>query len=155
MLFALHPAEFYYNTAIFNSTLREKRQYICHLTNIPNPLYVLSLMFCMTVDAEGWRTIMPHYIILHSERRCAPFVWMQAFSLAHLPSHWPELTFGPHPDAEITPSAGRQAAGSHISPYIPPLRGCRSDQRNSCKNMAVWRCPRLYLLWELSRDSHH
>lgn len=36
--------------------------------------------------------------------------------LAHLPSHRPELTFAPHPDAEITPSAGRQAAGSHISP---------------------------------------
>lgn len=36
--------------------------------------------------------------------------------LAHLPSHRPELTFAPHPDAEITPSAGRQTAGSHISP---------------------------------------
>lgn len=48
----------------------------------------------------------------------------------------------------------RQASSrfTHI-PYIPPLRGCRSDQRNSCKNMAGWRCPRLYLLWELSRDS--
>lgn len=79
-------------------------------------------MFCITVDAEGRRRIMPHYIILHRERRCAPFVWIQAFFpqlwLAHLPSHRPELTFAPHPDAEITPSAGRQAAGSHISPIF-------------------------------------
>lgn len=37
MLFALHPAECYYNTAIFNSTLREQRQYICHLTKHTKP----------------------------------------------------------------------------------------------------------------------
>lgn len=80
MLFALHPAECYYNTAIFNSTLREERQYICHLTNTPKPLYVLSLMLCITVDAEGSRRIMPRRIIQHHERRCAPFVWTQAFS---------------------------------------------------------------------------
>lgn len=61
---------------------------------------------------------MPQHIMLHRERRCAPFVQMQAFSLAMtrsfaLPQARANLC--PHPDAEITPSAGRQAAGSHIS----------------------------------------
>lgn len=126
--------------------------------NTPKPLYVLSLMFCITVDAEGRRRIMPHYIIWHSERRCAPFVWMQALSSALTRS------FALPPDrANLCPPSrcrnyplSRQASSrfTHI-PYIPPLRGCRSDQRNSCKNMAGWWCPRLYVLWELSAASHH
>lgn len=72
--------------------------------------------------------------------------------LARLPSHRPELTSAPYPDAEITLSACRQAAGSHISPYIPSLRVCRSDRRNSCKNMVGWLCPRLYLGWSSSEN---
>lgn len=126
--------------------------------NIPNLLYVLSLVFCIAVDAEGRIGIMPHYIILHSERRCAPFVWMQASSPALIRSFALPLA-----RANLCPPSrcrnyplSRQAGSrfTHI-PHIPPLRGCRSDQRNSCKNMAVWRCLRLRLLWELSRDSHH
>lgn len=44
MLFALHPAECYYNNAIFNSTLREERQYICHLTKCTKPT------LCVVID---------------------------------------------------------------------------------------------------------
>lgn len=36
-------------------------------------------------------------------------------SLVYLPSHRPDLTFAPHPDVEITPSAGRWGAASQIS----------------------------------------
>ena len=50
----------------------EKRDNICGTwQNVPNPLNVL---FFITVDAEGGRRIMPQHIMLHRERRCAPFV---------------------------------------------------------------------------------
>lgn len=69
---------------------------------------------------------MPRHITLHCERRCAPFVQMQAFRPAltrsfALPTG-PELTFAPHPDAEITPSAGRQV---HTYPLYSSTEGLR------------------------------
>lgn len=67
---------------------------------------------------------MLHYMIVHCEGRCAPFVWMQGFffflttltrSFA-LPLAGTNLC--PHPDEDIAPSTGREAAGSHVSPIF-------------------------------------
>lgn len=62
--FALHPAECYYNTVHFYSTLGEERQYICHLTKKnpykTHPACSLSVMLCITVSAKGGMGMMPH-----------------------------------------------------------------------------------------------
>lgn len=159
MLFALHPAECYYNTAIFHSTLREERQYICHLTKHTKPT------LCAVIDVLyycwRWRQEKDNATLYNTTP------WKEMCSICLDTSFFsPALTRSfalPPARANLCPPSrcrnyplSRQASSrfTHI-PYIPPLRGCRSDQRNSCKNMAGWRCPRLYLLWELSGDSHH
>lgn len=130
MLFALHPAGCYYNTAIFNSTLREERQYICHLTKSTKPTlcvvtdvlhYFLTLKAGERDDAKAHHTTQWKGDVLHLSR-CKPCVQL---GLAHLPSHQHRADLCPPIQMQKLPP--QQAPSfTHIL-CMPPLRGCRSD----------------------------
>ena len=121
--------------------------------NTPDLLYVLSLMFWHYY--WRWRQEKDNTSLYNNTltgdklhvSKCEPFCLLW---LAHLPSHQAELTFAPHPDAEITPSAGRQAAASHISPIFlhrgvagqtreTAAKICLSGSAQGCSSSESWR----------------
>lgn len=109
--------ECYYNTTISNSTLGESRQYICHLTKCTRPT-----LYCQDILHYHWRWGQKKdNATVHNTAEVDVPICLEASSffpqlwLVYLSSHWPDLTFAPTPDAEITPSASRWAAAFLIS----------------------------------------
>lgn len=156
MVFVLHAAECYYNTTIFNSTLREARQYICHLTKCTKSTLCVAtdvLYYCWRWRQERDNATVHKTTLWKMCSICLDATFCLA--LTHLPPPSARANLCPLSRCRNYPLS-RQASSkfTHIL-YISPLRGSRSDQRNSCKNMASWQCPWLYLLWEPSKGSHH
>lgn len=97
--------------------------------NVPNPL-------CIVIDvlyySWRWRQKKDNAIVHNTVK--GDVVHLSGYKLfffqlwlAYLPSHQPELTFAPDPDAEISPQQVDEQLIHTLSLYIRPLRGYRSS----------------------------